>query len=413
MTTKAGSRENILRKDSLTQILMISHSNSKGGAARAASRLFNCLTKENCHVEFLVAKKYGNNNSVSTISAVQNLALVFLSRLDKFICNILEPGGENWKSGAFFGVLSAKKLNKKNVDVINLHWIGHGLISLRQLNKIEKPVVWTLHDEWLLNAISHYPQENKSQRVPHGFIRSYILEKRIRTKKKFISKNNVNLITINSSVARQIKTWCPESKIYTVVNPVDTSEFFPRSDEGLRSIMQLSDAKPIVLFLGGTGDPRKGWDLLEQSLDLCHSNFDLLMIGEANKKLSGKSNQINIKSFQPIDNNAKLSQLYSIATAVVIPSRFEGLPQVATEALCCATPIIGFDIGGLKDIIIENKNGHLVSRFDSFKLAKAIDLVVSNKKDFYRKFCSEFAVGHFSFNAVAQQYITIIDEISS
>ena len=48
--------------------------------------------------------------------------------------------------------------------MVNLHWLGHGLISLRQMRKITKPIVWTLHDEWSIHAISHYPETNFNKR---------------------------------------------------------------------------------------------------------------------------------------------------------------------------------------------------------------------------------------------------------
>lgn len=398
---------------SKTHLLMISHSNARGGAARAALRLFYCLTQDSIKVEFLVVKKQGQDERIITVSPVQKIAAVFVSRFDKIICNILEPGGTNWKTGALIGVVYAKSLNKNDCNVINLHWLGHGLISLRQLNKIKKPVIWTLHDEWLLNAISHYPEVHNRKKTFFNFIKRYFLERRVQAKKKFILKDNVHLVTINSSIARQIKVWCPtiKKKIYTVPNPVNTSEFYPMPVKNIKKLMGFSTSKPILLFLGGTGDVRKGWDLLEQALDYCNSNFDLFMIGDPARSNYGKAGQININGFPKITQNIELCALYSIATAVVIPSRHEGLPQVATEALCCGTPIIGFDISGLKDLIIEGKNGYIIPSFDTQKLANIIDKVIGHGKNNYTEFCYEFAIKEFSFESVSQKYKKIINQI--
>ena len=41
-----------------------------------------------------------------------------------------------------------KKINSINCDIINLHWIGNNLIPIKDLKKINKPIVWTLHDMW-------------------------------------------------------------------------------------------------------------------------------------------------------------------------------------------------------------------------------------------------------------------------
>jgi glycosyltransferase involved in cell wall biosynthesis len=233
------------------------------------------------------------------------------------------------------------------------------------------------------------------------------------SKKKFLLNKNVNIITLNSTIAEQIKEWCPEikNKIFTIPNPVNTKEYYPMSFSNIEKLIDIRISKPIILFLGGTGDPRKGWDLLQKSLSLCTSSFDLLMIGEPSVTTYGKSGQINIKTFPQIKNSTKLCALYSLATVVVVPSRFEGLPQVATEALCCGTPIVGFDIAGIKDIIVDHKNGILVPKFDVDKFAKAIDCIITNKKDSYEGFCREYALSKFSFDTIGSAYKKVIIQV--
>ena len=143
-------------------ILMISHNDSEGGAARAALRLNSCFISENMSSKFLVAKKFSNLESVYSLNNFRKFLCKIFSRLDTYICKIADPTSKEWKSAAYFGAIAARNINKSNFSVINLHWIGHGLISFRQLNKIRKPIIWTLHDEWILNPYSHYPSsQNK------------------------------------------------------------------------------------------------------------------------------------------------------------------------------------------------------------------------------------------------------------
>ena len=392
----------------LPKLLMISHGSLNGGAARAASRLFECLALSEIQVDFLVVKKSRSSKKIKSINTIQKILIMFISRLDILICQFLEPKNFQWKTAAFFGVLRARQLNRMDHEVINLHWLGHGLISLRQLQKIKKPIIWTLHDEWALNPISHYPNTGKDKLL--NPIKTFLLNNRMISKKKFLLNKNVNLITLNSTIAEQLKEWCPElkNKVYTIPNPVNTKEFYPMPLREVKKFIDVRISKPIVLFLGGTGDPRKGWDLLQESLSLCTSSFDLLMIGEQSIKSYGKSGQINIKAFPQIKNAAKLCAFYSLATAVVVPSRFEGLPQVATEALCCGTPLVGFDIGGIKDIIVDHKNGILVPRFDVDKFAQAIDCIVTSRNVEYRSFCRNYALNKFSFDTVGNSYKQII-----
>ena len=50
----------------------------------------------------------------------------------------------------------------KEADIINLHWINGGFLSLKSLEKLSelnKPVVWTLHDMWAFTGGCHYNSE--------------------------------------------------------------------------------------------------------------------------------------------------------------------------------------------------------------------------------------------------------------
>ena len=73
----------------------------------------------------------------------------------------------------------------------------------------------------------------------------------------------------------------------------------------------------------------------------------------------------------------KLPELYRHATAVVVPSVDEGLGLSAVEALLCETPVVGFDSGGLRDVIQHEKTGLLVQPGDRASLAKTLDDLLS------------------------------------
>ena len=50
----------------------------------------------------------------------------------------------------------------KEADVIHLHWVNQGMLSLNDIRKIlksGKPVVWTMHDMWPCTGICHHARE--------------------------------------------------------------------------------------------------------------------------------------------------------------------------------------------------------------------------------------------------------------
>ena len=106
-----------------------------------------------------------------------------------------------------------------------------------------------------------------------------------------------------------------------------------------------------------------------------------------------------------------LCEIYTAAHAVLIPSRDEGLSLVATEALSCGTPIIGFSIQGLKDIVINGKTGLLANAFKVEDLKNSIESIALTNKEQFHKNCREFAVNNFSNIIVREKYKELFEKV--
>ncbi|AXY02113.1 hypothetical protein D1115_14125 [Vibrio alfacsensis] len=48
-----------------------------------------------------------------------------------------------------------KAINGSDFDIVHLHWVNAGLLSVEDIQKIEKPIVWTLHDSWAFTGGCH------------------------------------------------------------------------------------------------------------------------------------------------------------------------------------------------------------------------------------------------------------------
>jgi glycosyltransferase involved in cell wall biosynthesis len=395
------------------KITLISHNDSNGGAARAVNRLFECLISNNNQVKLMLMKKSDNRNGIVEVNFFKRIFGHILSRLDIKICNFLIPESREWKTGAFFGVLSARNINKSDADAINLHWLGHGLISLRQLRKIKKPIIWTLHDEWALQPITHYSVgvvTIKRSNLLQKYISKFVIWNRTKQKRNFILNKNVNLVALNNEMKSRLVLRYPEkiNKVFRIANPVDLAIFNPSNRNYFAESLNLARDKPTLLFLGGTGDIRKGWDLLENSLQFTKSSFNLIVIGGKDRKIISSDREIDIVGIEAISNLSDLIDLYIASSAVIVPSRAEGLPQTATESISCGTPVIGFKIGGLIDIVINEKTGYVVEPFNIQELGLAIDKSISANKDFFKNNCRSFAEKEFACSVVSSKYNSII-----
>jgi glycosyltransferase involved in cell wall biosynthesis len=117
---------------------------------------------------------------------------------------------------------------------------------------------------------------------------------------------------------------------------------------------------------------------------------------------------INLIGLNKITNLPDLIDLYSNVLAVMVPSRIEGLPQTATESLSCGTPVIGFNIGGLRDIVFNYQTGFIVEAFNTRKLGQAIDNVIKLGKEYFNKNCRSLAEKEFSYDVVFARYNSIL-----
>jgi len=63
---------------------------------------------------------------------------------------------------------------------------------------------------------------------------------------------------------------------------------------------------------------------------------------------------------------------------MIVPSEQENLANTVIESLACGTPVVGFDIGGNKDMILHKENGYLANPFEPTDLASGIDWILQN-----------------------------------
>ena len=70
-------------------------------------------------------------------------------------------------------------------------------------------------------------------------------------------------------------------------------------------------------------------------------------------------------------DDAQLSKLYAECHALLLPTRFEGMPTVVLEAMAHARPVIVSDVGATAELVDE-RNGYLLPKGDADALHKAV-----------------------------------------
>jgi len=143
------------------KVIHISFSDLSGGAAVAAYRIHKAQLSIGIDSEFWVEKAISGDFTVKNKgSAVLNFGkLVF----PKVIFKLFRTENKILHSLALFPSFLIKKINESNADFVNLHWIQNEMLSIEDIKKIKKPIIWTLHDMWAFCGAEHYTDDLRWQ----------------------------------------------------------------------------------------------------------------------------------------------------------------------------------------------------------------------------------------------------------
>lgn len=406
------------------KIYHFSSNNDKGGAARAASRIHIALLKLGVDSTMFVdeldmpgERVFGSNRLLD----------IFLSKARAKAANLMLKSLNTENSGqhslSVFPSHWLKFINESDADIVHLHWINREMLSISDIGKIKKPIVWTLHDMWSFSGAEHLCDDN---RWKDGYFKNnrplcekgldlnrWVFERKLKHWKEPI--NIVTPSTWLSECARSsylMNSW----PVSTIPNCLDDDLWKPTDKQHARNLFGFSQKKKIILFgsYGSNTTINKGFDLLLKSLQTLNNSVDdyeLAVFGDASKAQFSKLN-IPVHFMGHIKNDEKLVSLYNAADMMVIPSRLEAFGQVASEAQACGTPVVAFSTSGLKDIVEHGQTGYLAKPFNIHDLAAGIEWVATTKDaDNLSKKSEERAHEIFSYRHVAMQYRSLYEKI--
>lgn len=393
------------------KVLIVSLSNKGGGASRAVNNLYLGLKEKGVKVELLITEgmpaegvRVVNNTPIKKFTfRLKNL----LIRL--FLKNINNPS-RDYRSINIFPSSLLKKINNSDADLVHLHWIGAEMISIKQISKIQKRIIWTLHDSWPLLGCNHIdPNDYNKLANKNDILEIITLRRKIRLLKSkeivFTSPSNWLCNRYNNSFYNK-KT----SKCIVIPNIFDFNDWKPIDKNLTHKLNKLPTNKTYILFGANGADVsyNKGAEFVKYLIEkLNPDEFQFIVFG--NDKNSSFAKYANVSLFGKIKDDKKLRNLYSLANITLLPSRSENFPYTALESIACGTPVLAFNTGGLSDIIKHKKNGYLAEKFKLESLVLGIQWLISNKLEDVDK-----TLYQFDKTKVLQQYIdTYLQEMDN
>jgi glycosyltransferase involved in cell wall biosynthesis len=401
--------------------LIISTSDLHGGAAIASYRLLNALHAQGESVKMLVRDKFSNNPLIIKVgNPLQNKWNFYRERAKIFLHNRLSRKYLFDVSIANTGISIADLPEFREADIIHLHWINQGMLSISEISNIiasGKKIVWTMHDMWSFTGICHHAGNCYRYEISCGLCPYLVVDSQndlsnavFRKKQKAYSQGDITFVAC-SKWLQHLANQSPLTNNHSVVsipNPIDTQTYQPKSKAQIRTQLNLPTDKKIILFAAvKASDKRKGMDyLIEASRLLQSKNDDLMFLivgnkgAEIEKQLALPS--INMDYISP----ERMPDFYNVANVFVTPSLQENLPNTIMEAMSCGTPCVGFNIGGIPEMIDHQKTGYVAEYKNSEDLARGLLWTLFEAdNEALRTNAREKVLSEYAQEKIAKQYI--------
>jgi glycosyltransferase involved in cell wall biosynthesis len=289
-------------------------------------------------------------------------------------------------------------------DIIHLHNLHGYYINLEMLfshlSKINKPIVWTLHDCWAFTghcAFFDYADCGKWRTGCHdcpqkaSYPKSILLDNSewnyTNKRRLFTSVENMTSVTPSAWLADLVReSFLGKYKVQVIQNGIDLDIFKP-TDGYFREKHGLED-KFIVLGVANIWDRRKGLDDFDKLSALLEDSFRIVLLGLDEAQLRDLPK--NILGFERTSSVSELAEIYTAADVYVNTSVEESMGLTTVEALACGTPVVVYNATAVPESV-DDSVGIVVEKGDASALHNAI-LEVKNKAPFSKEACIKRAM---------------------
>ena len=312
-------------------------------------------------------------------------------------------------------------------DLINLHWVANFLDYQSFFSQLPRDVsvVWTLHDMNPFTGGCHY--NGGCSRYTQGCgacpqLGSHMLKdlthKIWQRKRKAFAKlvsDRLHIVTPSVWLAEEAKRGplLGRFPISTIPYGVNTKVFSPQDPSIARAALDLPRNAKVVLFIAvSTVKRRKGFVYLAEALSGLKKIPNLLVVSLGHGKPTIYSDIAHLH-LGHIDNERLLSLVYSSAEVFAIPSLEDNLPNCVLESMSCGAPVVGFNVGGIPDMVRQGDTGLLVPPQDASALRAAIAELLQNpaKRTEMAENCRRIATEEYSLEVQAQRYVDLYETI--
>ncbi|MBR3092734.1 MAG: glycosyltransferase family 4 protein [Bacteroidaceae bacterium] len=407
------------------KVVIVNTSEKVGGAAIAANRLMEALKKNGVSAKMIVRDRQTDKISVVAVKQQSwRLALNFLwergiiflsngfSRKNLFQIDIANTGTDITTMPEF-----------QQADVVHLHWVNQGFLSLDNIDKIlrsGKKIVVTMHDQWYFTGVCHYSGDCLNYRdqcrncpLIRGRVKKDISWKVFNRKRRMYANADITFVGCSQWIAglARTATLFQGKKVVSIPNAINMDVFHPEDKALARQSLGLPSDRRLLLFGSQRiTDERKGFKYLVEACEHIHRNYPewtdkigIVVVGAKSETIDSML-PFPVYAVDYVSDEKSMVEIYNAVDLYVTPSLQDNLPNTIVESMACGVPCVGFRVGGIPEMIDHEKNGYVARYKDAVDFANGI---LWSLGDSYDDLCTkayEKAVATYSEKRVAEKY---------
>ncbi len=311
--------------------------------------------------------------------------------------------------------------NIEQADVIHFHWIAGTVdVPAEAAFLKDRHIVWTLHDMNAFTGGCHYTAgckgyEKQCGRCPQlGSDQENDLSRQIWARKQeAYTRLKMTIVT----PSRWLAACARKSRLLSVFPvqvipyglPLDVFKLY--SQQPIREALNIPPSRFVVLFgADSVTNVRKGLGFLLKAMQVLkdqpwHSDILVALFGHKAEAVVQHLG-FDTLSLGHIQQESELAKIYNMADVTVIPSMEDNFPNIVLESLACGTPVVGFEVGGIPDMVNHKANGYLAPLWDEAGLAEGICWARAQKQKgrAIQMLCRESALSRYSLALQARRY---------
>jgi len=259
---------------------------------------------------------------------------------------------------------------------------------------------------------------------------NYVIKK-IQRRAYSLTRNMFDVIIANSQSGADFNASeldIPKTRYRVIYNGVNTKKFKPRDKTTLRQKLEISD-DVILIGVFASFKAQKNHKFLFDTLlaiENLPSNVKLLLVGDmlfggmhgSDDYYTEVMKQIKETSLSSrcilLGNRDDVEMLYPACDFTVLPSRFEGTPNVILESMACGVPVIATDVSDNAKIIDDQVSGILVELDNRQELQTALRTIIASESlvSTLGNAARESIVSRFSSKMLAENTSRVYDELA-